>query len=469
MQGDISGFWRRYARHFRETLSLSFPVIIGQVGFMLMGFIDNLMIGDVSYVHLSAASLANGIFFIVTIIGIGIIMAITPLIAEMHAAGNHEAVRQYFQQGTYVSVIQGLIFVLLNVLAAESLPYLGQPPEDVELAYSYLHILSISALPMLLFRAGKQFAEGVSLTRPAMYVTLAGLAFNTLANWLLIYGNWGFPRLELDGAGFGTLASRTFMMLLMGAYLFTSPVFKEFKLMEGWGKIRRKVVRRILEIGLPSGLQYFFEVGAFIGASILIGLMADGSVQRAAHQIAIQFGALTYMIVSGIAAGSTIRVGNALGRKDALGVRRAGVAGILLGGIFMFGCALIFLIGRNYLPTLFVSETEVLEIATVLMVIAAGFQIFDGIQAVALGCLRGIQDVIIPTWMTLGAYWGISIPLGCVLAFPFDMGAKGMWYAFVVSLFVASVLLTGRFWILSGKMIQEENTTKDDTKLPVML
>ena len=461
MKLELQGFWRRYAHHFRETLILSIPVVIGQLGFMLMGFIDNLMIGDVSYVHLSAASLANSLFFFIMVLGIGIVMAITPLVAEVHAAGDEKKVRDFFQQGIWVSLIMGVVLLSLTFLSAELLPYLDQPPEDVELAYSYLHIISISILPLMVFRAGKQFAEGVSLTRPAMYVVLAGLAFNTLANWILIYGHWGFPRLELDGAGYGTLASRIFMMILMGSYLMIAPQFREFRLLEGWSKIKTGVMRRIMEIGLPSGLQYFFEVGAFVGAAVIIGTMEDGSVQRAAHQIAIQFGALTYMVVSGIAAGSTIRVGNALGRKDPLNVRRAGMAGVGLGAVFMMFSAIMFLVGRNWLPTFFADEVQVLEIASVLMIMAAAFQLFDGIQAVALGILRGIQDVVIPTWITLLSYWGISIPLGCVLAFPLEMGVTGMWYGFVVSLLVASVLLTGRFWKLSGRMIREKK--KDDS------
>lgn len=466
MKVELQSFWRRYAHHFRETLYLSIPVIIGQLGFMLMGFIDNLMIGDVSYVHLSAASLANSVFFFILVLGIGIVMAITPLAAEVHAAGDTEKVGDFFRQGSWVGLLVGIVLGGLTLLSAEILPYLNQPPEDVVLAKSYLQIISFSVLPLMLFRVGKSFAEGVSLTKPAMYVVLAGLLFNVFANWLLIYGNWGFPRLELDGAGYGTLASRTFMMILMGTYLFVSKDFREFNLLEGWHRLKPKVMRRIMDIGLPSGLQYFFEVGAFVGASVIIGTMEDGSVQRAAHQIAIQFGALAYMIVSGLAAGSTIRVGNALGRKDYVNMKRAGMAGIGLGAAFMVVSAIIFLLGRNMLPAMFAEDARVLEIASLLMVFASAFQLFDGIQAVALGILRGIQDVVVPTWIALGSYWGISIPFGCWLAFMFDMGVVGMWYGFVVALGVASVLLTARFWKLTDQMIEEQKRVEN---LAVML
>ncbi|MEM7368820.1 MAG: MATE family efflux transporter [Bacteroidota bacterium] len=466
MKVELHDFWRKYVHHFRETFFLSIPVIIGQLGFMLMGFIDNLMIGDVGYIHLSAASLANSMFFFILVLGIGIVMAITPLVAEVHAAGDNKKVGDFFRQGSWVGLIVGIILGGLTFFSAELLPYLNQPPEDVALAKSYLQIISFSVLPLMLFRAGKSFAEGASLTRPAMYVVLAGLVFNVLANWLLIYGNWGFPRLELDGAGYGTLASRIFMMILMGAYLFTSKDFKAFRLLDGWHKWQTKVMRKILEIGLPSGLQYFFEVGAFVGASVIIGTMDDGSVQRAAHQIAIQYGALAYMVVSGLAAGSTIRVGNALGRKDFVSVRRAGMAGIGLGAAFMLVSAIIFLFGRNILPALFAEDTRVLEIASVLMIFASAFQLFDGIQAVGLGILRGIQDVVVPTWIALGSYWGISIPLGCLLAFPLELGVVGMWYGFVVALVVASILLTARFWKLTGEMIEKHQKVDN---LAVML
>lgn len=434
-----------YRKHFRETIFLSIPVIIGQLGHVLMGFIDNLMIGDVGPVHLSAAALANGIFFILTVLGIGITFAITPLVAEADAAQKPHKVGQYLRQGVWVGIGVSVLISLGVYFSADLLYYLDQPRDDVDLAYSYLKILSFSVIPMVFFLVYKQFTDGLSLTRPAMYITLLGLGFNTLANWVLICGRWGFPGLELDGAGYGTLASRIFMMVLMMGYVLTDKRFKKYDVRMKWREFRPKIVRKILEIGFPSGLQYFFEVGAFVGAAVVIGWMENGSANRAAHQIAMNFAGITYMIVTGIAAGATIRVGNSLGRKDTLAMRRAGLSGIYLGGAFMLLAAIVFVFGKESLPRMFVDDPYVLGLAAKLMIIAAFFQLFDGIQAVCVGILRGIQDVRVPTLITFVAYWIIALPLGYFLGFTLNWGVEGIWYSFLVSLVFASVMLTGRF------------------------
>jgi MATE family multidrug resistance protein len=438
-----------YKYHYLATLKLSIPVIIGQVGQFMMGFIDNLMIGQISYVHLSAGSLANIMFYILTILGLGITFAISPLVAEASGAGDDARVGSYLKHGVWVSVVTSLVLGLAVFFCADLLFYMDQPEQDVELAYSYTRILSYSVLPMMIFLVVKQFADGLSLTRIAMYVTLIGLAFNVFINWLLIFGHWGLPRLELDGAGYGTLASRSLMALIMLVYVFGSKHFKKYQIKGNWFKLQTQRVRKILEIGIPSGLQYFFEVAAFGGSTLMIGWLENGSAYRAAHQIAIQMAAIAYMVVIGISAGSSIRVGNALGRKDYKNLRMAGFAGIHLAAVFMILAALVFVAGQHYFPTLFVEDSFVLETASKLMLIAAVFALFDGIQGVGVGILRGIQDVRIPTWITFIAYWVINLPLAYFLAFPLKMGVYGVWWAFVTSLFVSAVFLTRRFQVLT--------------------
>lgn len=436
-----------YLAHVRGTLRLSFPVVIGQVGHVLMGVIDSLMIGQLGYAFLSAASLANGIFFLLTILGIGATFAVSPLVAEAEAAHKPQRCAQYLQQGIWVALGFSLLICLLVQGCIWLLPFMNQPPDDVRLGSSYLTILNASVLPMMMFMLFKQFADGLSFTVPAMVITLLGLGVNTLANWMLIYGNGGAPRLELDGAGYGTLLSRVFMMLLMVGYVWRSRRFYSYGLFRTWLGWAPHIVRKILAIGVPSGLQYFFEVGAFSAAVILAGLI--GAPERAAHQIVIQLASISYMVVSGIAAGAAIRVGAALGRKGLADVRRAGVAGMGLSAGFMLLMALTFVVGRKFLPDLFVDDAYVLNVSAHLMIIAAIFQLVDGIQAVALGVLRGIQDVLIPTIITLVAYWGILIPLGVVLAFLLDQGIYGLWHAFVIGLGVAAGLLGWRFFFLT--------------------
>lgn len=446
-----------YRHHIRETLSLSIPVIIGQVGQYLMQFIDNLMIGQISYVHLSAGALANIFFFVLTILGLGITFAISPLVAEADGAKQNKKVGEYFVHGIWVSLFASVILGLAVYFGADLMFYMDQPGEDVELAYSYTQILSYSVFPMLLFLVAKQFADGLSLTRPAMYITLLGLGFNTFVNWLLIFGNWGFPRLELDGAGIGTLASRTFMAILMVLYILYHKRFKDYPLREGWLKLKWEPMKKILDIGLPSGLQYFFEIAAFGGSTLMIGWLTDGSANRAAHQIALQMAAMAYMVVLGFSAGASIRVGNALGRKDYVYVRYAGLAGILLAAVFMAMAGVVFLLGKDAFPTLFTDDPFVISVASKLMMIAGAFALFDGIQGVGVGILRGIQDVRIPTIITFIAYWVINLPVGYFLGFTLGLGVYGIWYGFVISLAITAFFLTWRFRILTRQLIEEQS------------
>lgn len=459
---------KTYREHIRDTLALSIPVIIGQVGQYLMGFIDNLMIGQISYVHLSAGSLANIFFFVLTILGLGISFAISPLVAEAKGAGNNKKVGEYFVQGVWVALFASVILGLAVYFGADLMYYMDQPQEDVDLAYSYTKILSYSVFPMLLFLVAKQFADGLSLTKPAMYITLLGLIFNTFVNWLLIFGNWGFPRLELDGAGIGTLASRSFMAILMVLYILYHKNFKDYSLREGWLQLKRGPIKKILDIGIPSGLQYFFEVAAFGGSTIMIGWLENGSAYRAAHQVAIQMAAMAYMVVLGFSAGASIRVGNALGRKDYQNVRYAGLTGIYLAAVFMVVAAVVFFVGKDFFPSLFTDDPFVISVASQLMMIAGIFALFDGIQGVGVGILRGIQDVRIPTIITFIAYWVINLPVGYFLGFNMGLGVHGIWFGFVISLLLTAIFLTWRFNRLTGDLIlenQDQNKSEDLTEL----
>ena len=466
-------FFQKYKTHFRDTIRLSGPVIIGQLGIILMGVVDNVMIGQLGYEALSAASLSNSIFFILVVFGMGITFAISPLVAEADAAEKPENCGKYLRQGVWVSIATSLGLGIIMYIATLALPLMGQPEADVILATPYLHILNISVLPMLLFLNYKQFTDGLSFTRPAMYITILGLGFNALTNWLLIFGNLGFPRMELNGAGYATLGSRIFMFLLMWGYVVYQPRFKKYSPAIRWKEFDWKIISKIMSIGFPSGLQYFFEVGAFGGAVIMIGWM--GMVERSAHQIVINLASITYMITSGISAGAAIRVGNALGRKDFVNVRHAGLTGVYLAAAFMIVASIVFVAGRFLLPSFYVDDVPVLELAASLMIIAAFFQTFDGVQAVGIGILRGMQDVRIPTILTFIAYWAIALPMGYIVGFLLNQAVEGVWYGFVAGLGFSAFALTYRFWTLTGKSILEnmlsssETIEKEKTVLPVKM
>ncbi|MFK7921740.1 MAG: MATE family efflux transporter [Bacteroidia bacterium] len=445
----LLSFWQKYRHHLRETTFLSIPVIVGQLGMTMMGVIDNLMIGKLGVIPLSAASLANADLIIFSVIGLGIAFAISPLVAAAKGAKDNVLVGGYFRHGMWVGLGTGVALGGIIWASIYVLPHMGQPVQDLALATSYLKILSLSVLPYMLFLTAKQFVDGLSLTVPAMLITLIGLATNVFGNWLLIYGNAGFPKLGLDGAGYATLFSRVLMMVMMLVYVLFRPQFRRYGVLKDWRLFDMSLVRKILSIGFPSGLQYFFEVGAFAGAVVMVGWLEDGSINRSAHQIVIQLAAITYMLVAGLSAGAAIRVGEAFGQRDIKSVRLAGMAGIYLAVILMIVASIILIMGRDFFPALFVSDTKVLKLASGLMVIAGLFQLFDGIQAVGIGILRGIQDVKIPTLLAFIIYWLVALPLGYIFGFTLGGGLEGIWYSLVVSLFLASVVLTWRFWRLT--------------------
>lgn len=453
---QIYTFYKNYRQEIIDTFKLSYPVIIGQLGNVMMGFLDTLMVGNLGYVYLSASSLSNSIYFILGIFGIGMMSIISPLVSEAAAAKNPNLCANYLKQGVWISLITGGILGLLISSCSFLLPYMNQPAEDVALSRSYLVIIGVSILPNLLFLALKHFADGLEATKIGMYATLAGLAINVLGNWLLIYGIGIFPRLELDGAGYATLLSRLLMAAVVAYYIFRTASFKTYVSAIDWRQYDRAVSRRILTLGVPAGLQWVFEAGAFGGAAVMIGWI--GSVERAAHQAAIQLATVSFMIVTGIAAGASIRVGTGLGTGNWLNVRKAGFAGLISGAMIMVVSALLFIVFRDYLPAIFTQEPVVLRTASQLMLFAAFFQVFDGVQAVGVAILRGIQDTRIPTLITFFAYFGILLPVGYILSFWAGQGVYGMWYGFVLGLGFACILLTLRFQHLTSQGIKRSIT-----------
>ncbi len=437
----------RYFSHVRETVHLSIPVIIGQLGQVLMQMIDNLMIGGIGYTYLSACSLATSVFFIIIVLGFGITSVISPLVAERLSSGHRSTCGALLYQGLWVGMFAGIILTGLIYVSSHFLYVLNQPASDVLLASSYTRILSYSVLPMLLFLVYKQFSDGLGRTRLAMIITILGLCINTLFNYLLINGYGGFPRLELDGAGYGTLISRISMLIMMIWCVQLGPRYKEFLKVNLIWKIDKNIIYNILRLGIPAGFQYLFEAGAFAGAAIMIGWI--GNSERAAHQIVINLASATYMVVMGLSAGAGIRVGAALGRRNLLEAREAGLTGIWISIVFMVVASVVFIWGRYFFPTFYVEDKEVIEFSANLMIIAAFFQIFDGIQAVGIGILRGIQDVKVPTLITFASYWLLALPMGYVMGFVWNLSLNGVWFGLVLGLFTASVALTSRFLSLT--------------------
>ncbi|PZD79531.1 MATE family efflux transporter [Mesonia sp. K7] len=442
--------FQAYTKEFRRNLNIAFPVMLGQLGHVLVGLADNLMVGQLGAAPLAAVSLGNSLIFIALSIGIGFSFAITPLVAEADGAQDISTGRSYFQHGVVMCGANGIFLFLLLLLCKPILYWLDQPEEVVDLAMPYIDIVAFSLIPLMFFQALKQFGDGLSQTKYAMYATLIANVVNVIFNYLLIYGVWIFPRLELEGAAIGTLISRVFMLFFLFFILKSRDKFAEyFQLMKR--SLDSKVFIKLFNLGFPTALQVFFEVGLFTGSIFLAGLI--GTNAQAANQIALNLASMTFMIAVGIGVTATIRVGNQKGMGNYHDLRRIALSTFLLVFLIEAVFAVMFILSKDWMPTFYIDNTEVILIAAQLLIVAALFQLSDGLQVVILGALRGLQDVKIPTIITFIAYWVIGFPVSFWLGKPENYGSFGIWLGLLVGLTSSAILLYLRFNFLSKDLI----------------
>ncbi len=434
-----------------KTFKLAYPVIIGQLGVIMMGVVDSIMVGKLGSLPLAAASLGNSLIFLILIIGIGSSVVVSPIVAILVGGKRFSECGIYFRQSLLVNIVLSLIMAGIILIGINYIQYLNQPKEVIELAIIYMTIVGFSAIPLMLFQTYKQFIEGLSIMKPAMIIAILANIINAFVNWILIFGELGFPKLGLAGAAWATFLSRVFMAVVIMIYVMRNQKFKQYDVTFHFRGINIPVIKKLLSLGLPSGFQYFFEVGAFTFAVIMIGWI--GANELAAHQIAINLASITFMAVLGISQAASIRVGNAMGEQNIPNVRKAGFTAIALGAAIMSLAGITFILLHNYLPTLYINDEAVISIASRLILIAALFQLSDGTQAVGIGVLRGLTDVKGPTIITFIAYWVISLPIAYVLAFYFNLGVDGVWIGLLIGLTVSAILLTARFNHKSKKII----------------
>ena len=414
--------------------------MISQLGHITVGVFDSLMIGKVSVSQLAAVSLATSIFSFILLFCIGLSYGITPLISSSDRGKKY--VSSILYNGMLVNVISSILLVSFVILTKHLLSYLGQDEEVLFHTYSYLDIICISLIPLILFQTFKQFIEGLGFTKPSMYISVISNVINVVLNAVLIFGLFGFPRLEIIGAAYATLISRVIMFLLILIYCLNDRRFSKYILKTKF-LINLNHIKDIFRIGFASGLQYIFEVGAFSVATVMTGSI--GAIHLAAHQIALNLASISYMIASGIGSASMISLSYYDGKRNFEDMRRSGFASFLLVFILLIVSALVFIIFRNYLPVLYVDDSSVINIASTLLIIAGLFQISDGIQAVGLGILRGIRDIKKPTIVTFISYWIISIPLSYFLGIEYGYGVYGIWIGLCVGLTLAAIFHVTRF------------------------
>ncbi|MBN1447805.1 MAG: MATE family efflux transporter [Bacteroidetes bacterium] len=437
-------------RHLRETTALAIPVSIGQLGHVMLSVTDSLMVGQLGAAHLAAASLGHSVFVLLLVFAIGCSSAITPLTAIAAGKGDHDEAGIVFRQGLLLCAFIGILLIGAAWILTDFLDLLGQEQHVLVLAAPYLRILGFSFLPMMIFLSTRHFIEGLSWTRPAMIIILLANAVNVGGNWVLIYGNLGMPALGLNGAGYSSLLVELFSAVAIFTYVFRAKRFRRYQPILQFRSINISVMRRLLRIGVPSGVQYMLEAGSFSFSAIMMGWI--GATALAAHQIAISLASVSFMIILGISHAGTIRVANFVGKRDGEEIRRAGVTAAIMALGCMSLAALTFILFRTELPKFYIDDTSVISLAASLLIYAAVFQLSDGMQAVGHGILRGMTDVTVPMMIAAFAYWVVGLPSGYLFAFILDFGPEGIWLGFVGGLTTAAVAFHIRFHRLSRRL-----------------
>lgn len=437
--------FKSYKPYALSTLVLAGPVVISQLGQMLVQTADSIVVGHFAgTIPLAAVSLVHSVFMIVMVIGIGISYGLTPLIAQENGRKNYAECGVLLSSSLFINILSGLLlFCLVYFGSMAAVDHLGQDPAVVREAKPYLFILSLSIVPLMIFNTFKQFAEGLGFTRQAMNITIWGNVLNVLLAIVFVKGLLGIAPMGVSGVGYATLIDRCLMAVVMGLYVFRSINFKRYLAQFNAWRVGRVRCISLLKIGAPVAMQYVFEVGAFAAAAVIAGTI--GANEQAAHQVAITLAATTYMMASGIASAATIKTGNSYGNRNIFRLRRFASSSYLIVLVFMGFSALLFTLFNNYLPWIFTSDTVVIGIAAQLLIIAGLFQLFDGTQVVGLGILRGMGDVNIPTLITFVAYWVVGLPVAYLLGVVVDIGVLGIWYGLTLGLLTSSILLYARY------------------------
>lgn len=454
----------QYTKEFKYNLQLAYPVVLGMLGHTLIMIVDNIMVGKLGSTELAAVSLANSMIFVALSLGIGFSTAITPIVGEADAEKDTEKIRSAFHNGLFLCVILGFLLFGLVVLGKPIMEMLHQPKEVIVLAKPFLDWVGFSLVPLIIYQGYKQFADGLSMTKYSMYAIVMANILHVIINYCLIYGIWIFPKMGIVGAALGTVISRIAMVVFMHIILSRQEQLKTYFHNFSFSEIKKETIQKIINLGVPSALQMLFEVVLFTAAIWLCGNI--GKTSQAANQIALSLASMTFMFAMGLSVVSMIRVSNQKGLNDYKNLVVVARSIFLLVILIEIVFAILFIVLHNIVPSLFLDmndtkqlldNKEVVFIAAKLLLVAAVFQISDGIQVVVLGALRGLQDVKIPMYITFIAYWVIGFPISYYLGEFTELKAVGVWIGLLAGLSAAALFLYIRFHLITKKLIKENS------------
>lgn len=435
------------AREIASIGRIAGPLVVGQLSQVGMGFTDTVMAGHLGAVDLAAVALGSTLWVPIYLACAGVMMALSPSVAHHQGAGRQQAIAILYRQSLWLSAALALLAVFVIAYVGAFMHWVGVDRIVIPITEDYLDAI-IWGMPAACFYMGLRFvSEGIGYTRPVMYVQLLGLLANALGNYVFMYGALGNPAMGAVGAGWSSALVLTLMTLAMLIIVLTQPRYRPYRLFSQLEGPNATELRQLLRLGLPIATVTLLEIGLFTAVGLLMGSL--GAAAIAAHQIALNYAALMFMIPLGISMATTVRVGQAMGANNHRGARIAGFSGMgMATGVMLFS-AVIMLSVPEVIVGIYTTDQEVAKLAKSLLLIAAMFQLSDGLQAGALGALRGLKDTRFPVLITLVAYWAAGLPLAWYLGFELSIGPRGLWIGLVLGLSVAAVLLSARFYRLS--------------------
>lgn len=440
----MTGSQQRIASELRALAALAIPAVVTQVGSMLMGVVDTLMVARVGTDALAAITIANVGASLLLYCSMGLLFGLDPIVSQAHGAGNGARAARALQSGLGLAVAISLPIILLYGSAEWFLLRLGQEAGLAALAGDYLGVQMLGIPALQMYIALRQYLQGRTLVWPAVWAMLWANGLNVVANWVLIFGHWGFPAMGLRGAGIATNAVRIALLLLLAVWVWRGRLLRGAWVPWSLDAFRPRQLRPILAYGVPVWLQMLLEIGAFSGSSLLVGLLGVPSL--AAHAVALNLASLAFMVPLGVSIAASTRVGNLYGAGDHAGVQLACRVGLCAGAAVMALSAASFIALPAFLTSLYTADPTVVALCLVLLPIAGAFQLFDGTQVVACGILRGLGRTRPAAVANALGYWVVGLPFGVWLAFSRDLGVVGIWYGFLIGLGVVAVALARKVW-----------------------
>jgi len=419
---------------------LAVPVVLSELGWMAQGVVDTIMVGRLGPASIGAVALGNAVFYTPSLFGIGLLLGLDTLVSRAYGRKDYDECHRWLAQGIYLALMVTPLTMGSIWLASYGYSHFGIAPEVAAPAASYLRILNWGTLPLLIYGGTRRYLQGVGQVRVVTVTFVGANLFNWLGNWVLIYGHWGMPRMGVDGSALSTVIARLFMALSLLGFAWRYERRRGHPLFRHWAGPAAASIRQLMRLGAPAAGQIVLEVGAWNLATLAAGWLTP--VALATHQIALNYAAITYMVPLGVGAAAAVSVGHALGAGDPARARRAGWLALALGTGFMLLAAVVFLVAPRPLIALYTTDAQVMAVAPGLLLLAAAFQIFDGIQTVSTGALRGLGETRAPMLANLVGYWVVGLPLGLTLCFVLKWGIYGLWIGLTLALIViASTLL----------------------------